>query len=80
LSILCFQLQLAPLHLGDHGKLFSDLQKAPDEALVLGDDEGEEGKPKAEAGDDEDGSGSDSDSDEDDEFDTSGGAVQVESS
>jgi hypothetical protein len=31
---------------GEHGKMFSDLQESPDEVLMLGDDEGEEGKPK----------------------------------
>ena len=31
---------------GDHGAMFEDLQRAPDAVMELGDDEGEEGKPK----------------------------------
>ena len=47
---------------GDHGAIFADLQKAPDEVMTLGDDEDAEGAPAKKIADADD---SDDDSDRD---------------
>ena len=49
---------------GDHGAMFEDLQRAPDAVMELGDDEGEEGKPKLDGA-----PRADQDSDRDDDDD-----------
>ena len=51
---------------GDHGAMFEDLQRAPDAVMELGDDEGEEGKPKLDGAPRAD---QDSDRDDDDDDD-----------
>ena len=51
---------------GDHGAMFEDLQRAPDAVMELGDDEGEEGKPKLDGVPRAD---ADSDRDDDDDDD-----------